>query len=125
MKVTSNTVLVVEDNEAICKLFSFLLKKAGYSFVICRTGKEAFNWIKNHLPVIVLCDISLPDVSGEEVLTYIRKLEHTSNLPVIAVTAIARIGDREKFLNKGFTGYISKPIKTKTFVSEIQKFIKK
>jgi two-component system cell cycle response regulator len=125
MEVTSNTVLIIEDNESISKIFSFLLKKEGYSIVFCKTGKEAFNWIDNHLPIIVICDISLPDMNGEEVLAYIKKLEHTVDLPVLAVTAIARAGDKEKFLNMGFTGYISKPINTATFVSEIQKYLKK
>jgi CheY-like chemotaxis protein len=124
MEVTSNTILVIEDNEAICKLFSFLLKKKGYSVVFCETGKEACEWISNNLPLIVLCDISLPDMNGEEVLSFIKKLEHTADLPILAVTAIARSGDKEKFLSQGFTGYISKPVNTATFVSEIQKYIK-
>jgi CheY-like chemotaxis protein len=124
MEVSPNTILVVEDNEATCKLFSFLLEKAGYSLVICRTGKDALTWLEDHLPILIICDISLPDMRGGEILDSIRRFANAPNLPVIAVTAIARKGDKEKFLEQGFTGYISKPINTVTFVSEIQKYIK-
>jgi CheY-like chemotaxis protein len=125
MNNLSNLILIIEDNESICKLFSFLLKKAGYDTAIFNTGKEACDWIDSNLPTIVLCDISLPDMNGVEVLEHIKRLNHTSKLPVIAVTAIARSGDREKYLKVGFDGYIPKPVNTTTFVSEIQKFIKK
>jgi CheY-like chemotaxis protein len=124
MNKLSNTVLIIEDNESICKLFSFLLKKAGYETTIFNTGKDACDWIDSSLPTIILCDISLPDMNGVEVLEHIKRLEHTSKLPVIAVTAIARSGDREKYLKVGFDGYIPKPVNTTTFVSEIQKFIR-
>jgi CheY-like chemotaxis protein len=124
MDILPNSILIVEDNDSICKLFSFLLKKAGYNPTIFTTGKECCNWINNNLPIIVLCDISLPDMSGVDVLEHIKKLKHTEKLSVIAVTAIARSGDKEKYLKLGFDGYIPKPINTTTFVSEIQKYIK-
>jgi CheY-like chemotaxis protein len=125
MEVTPSTIPVVEDNKAIAKLFYFVFRKAGYTTVICQTGKEVSEWIENHLPTIVICDIYLPDLSGVGVLTYIRGLKHTSDLTVLAVTAAARIGDKEKLLSDGFTGYISKPINIETFVSEVQKYIKR
>jgi CheY-like chemotaxis protein len=123
MEIQKNTILVIEDDEAICKLISYILQKSGYSVIICKTGIEAFNWLKNNLPVIVLCDIALPDINGEKILTFIRRLDRSYKIPVVAVTGIARTGDKERFLKRGFTGYISKPFNTSTFVSEIQKFI--
>lgn len=123
MEVRENTILVIEDDETICKLIFHVLHKAGFSVIVCKTGKEAFSWLEKNLPEIVLCDISLPDMSGEKILTSIRRLEHTFDLPVIAVTGVARAGDKERLLKHGFTGYISKPFKTLDFVSEIRKYI--
>jgi CheY-like chemotaxis protein len=124
MNVLPNTILIIEDNESISKLFTFLLKKSGFGTTVCATGKEACDFIDANLPTIVLCDISLPDMNGEEVLAHMKTLEHCKELPILAVTAIARTGDKERYLGLGFTGYISKPINTTTFVSEIKKYIK-
>ncbi len=124
MEKIGNTILLVEDNDSIVLLFKYLIRKAGYGLETCKTGAEALAWMKDKIPVIVLLDISLPDISGDEILKKLRTMDHYKDVPVLAVTAIARDGDREKYLDMGFNGYIPKPINNATFISQIQQFIK-
>ena len=71
---------------------------------------NAAEMISNRKPDLVLLDISLPEMDGTEVLRRLRANQATSSLPVIALTAHAMSGDREKYLRLGFNGYVSKPI---------------
>jgi CheY-like chemotaxis protein len=125
MELMDKTILVIEDDEIICRLLSYILQKAGYTVLVCKTAKEAFKWLKENHPSAVLCDIALPDISGDKILTLIRKIDYGSKLPVVAVTSSAQPGDKERILGCGFDGYIAKPFKTTTFVSEVEEYIKK
>ena len=125
MEKLENTIFLVEDTDSIIMLFQHLVKKAGLSMTVCKTGNEALAWMQNNVPSIVLLDISLPDISGEEIFKKMRAMEHYKGVPVIAVTAIARQGDKERYMEMGFDGYIPKPINNETFVTQIQQFIKK
>lgn len=125
MEKLDNAILLVEDNDPIILLFQHLIKKAGFALTVCKIGVAALDWMKNNVPSIVLLDISLPDISGEEIFKKMKEMEHYKGVPAIAVTAIARQGDKEKYLEMGFDGYIPKPINNETFVSQIQQFIKK
>jgi two-component system, cell cycle response regulator DivK len=125
MEKLENTILLVEDTDSIILLFKHLLRKAGYTVETCKTGNETLEWMKNNVPIVVLLDISLPDISGDEILNKMHAMEHYKDVPVLAVTALAREGDRERYLEMGFSGYIPKPINNATFVTQIQQFIKK
>ena len=102
-------IAVVEDNPDNRLLVSALLGD-DYEIDEYETGKEAVEGIDESTPDLVLLDISLPEMDGTEVLAWIREQDGLSDLPVIALTAHAKAGDREKYLAEGFDDYVTKPI---------------
>jgi two-component system, cell cycle response regulator DivK len=113
-------VLVVEDNEKNMKLFRDVLLATGYRTQEATTGAQAVELAAEHAPDLVLMDIQLPDIDGVEVLSRLRADERTASIPVLAVTAQAMHGDRERFLAAGFDGYISKPVNVVEFVGAVR-----
>jgi two-component system cell cycle response regulator DivK len=103
-------ILVVEDNEMNMKLFRDVLLVTGYRALEATTGEEAVDLAVEHTPDLVLMDIQLPDADGVDVLHRLRTDDRTAAIPVLAVTAQAMQGDRERFLAAGFDGYVSKPV---------------
>ena len=103
-------ILVVEDNEKGMKLFRDVLQVTGYRTLEATTGAQAVELAAEHTPDLVLMDIRLPDIDGAEALSRLRADERTASIPVLALTAQAMRGDRERFLAAGFDGYISKPV---------------
>lgn len=102
-------IAVVEDNPDNRLLVSAILEDA-YELDEYETGKEALAGIEADPPDLVLLDISLPEMDGTEVLSWLRGREDLEDLPVIALTAHAMAGDREKYLARGFDDYVTKPI---------------
>jgi two-component system cell cycle response regulator DivK len=103
-------ILVVEDNQKNMKLLSDLLQATGYRTLEASTGGQALMLASEHGPALVLMDIRLPDMDGVEALRRLRMDERTASIPVLAVTAQAMKGDRERFKEAGFDGYVSKPV---------------
>jgi two-component system cell cycle response regulator DivK len=103
-------ILVVEDNEKSMKLFRDVLAATGYRTLEATTGGHAIGLAVDHAPDLVLMDIQLPDMDGVEALGRLRADNRTASIPVLALTAQAMHGDRERFLAAGFDGYISKPV---------------
>jgi CheY-like chemotaxis protein len=103
------TIAVVDDNPVNRRLMRAILKKH-YEITEYGSGKEAIEGIPNDASALVLLDISLPDLDGTEVLRQLRAHPRLQKMPVIAVTAHALTGDRERFLEAGFDDYLSKPI---------------
>ena len=103
-------ILVVEDNELNMKLFRDVLVATGYRALEATTGGEAIALATEQAPDLVLMDIQLPDLDGVEALRQLRADERTATIPVLAVTAQAMSGDRERFLAAGFDGYVAKPV---------------
>jgi len=114
--VTVAQVLVVEDNEKNMKLFRDVLQAAGYKTIEATTAGQALDLAATNRPDLVLMDIQLPDMDGLEALRRLRADERTADTPVVALTALAMEGDRERFLAAGFDGYISKPVDIGSFV---------
>ena len=115
-------VLVVEDNEKNMKLFRDVLLAAGYRTLEATTGGEAVALALEHSPDLVLMDIQLPDIDGVEALGRLRADGRTASLPVLALTAQAMEGDRERFLAAGFDGYLSKPVDVADFMSMVKRY---
>ena len=115
-------VLVVEDNEKNMKLFRDVLLSAGYRTLEATTGEEAVAVATEHSPDLVLMDIQLPDIDGVEALGRLRADGRTTSLPVLALTAQAMEGDRERFLAAGFDGYLSKPVDIAEFVATVKRY---
>ncbi len=88
-----------------------------------KDGKEALQLARDHHPDLVLMDIQLPEVSGLEVIKWIKEDDTLKHIPVIAVTAFAMKGDEEKIRQGGCEAYIAKPISVSDFLETVQKFI--
>jgi two-component system, cell cycle response regulator DivK len=108
--MANRQVLVVEDNEKNMKLVRDVLRATGYTTLGATTGEDAVELAQSHEPALVLMDVQLPGIDGLEALRRLRQDELTASIPVLAVTAQAMSGDRERFLEAGFDGYLSKPI---------------
>jgi two-component system cell cycle response regulator DivK len=113
-------ILVVEDNEKNMKLFRDVLVVMGYRTLEATSGRQAVELATAHAPDLVLMDIQLPDIDGVEVLRRLRAEEGTASIPVLAVTAQAMQGDRERFLATGFDGYVSKPVDVGDLISTVR-----
>ena len=113
-------VLVVEDNEKNMKLFRDVLQAKGYRTLEATTGEDAVALATEHGPDLVLMDIQLPDVDGVEALGRLRRDERTASIRVVALTAQAMSGDRERFLAAGFDDYVSKPVNIASFVATVE-----
>ena len=117
------TVLIVEDDEMSLKLISHLLEVAGLSWVAARNGHTALDMAVKIEPDLILLDIQLPDISGLEVAQRLKATALLHTTPIIAVTAFAMVGDRERILEAGCDDYVSKPIDVVNLMSKIQKAI--
>ncbi len=102
-------IAVVEDNPDNLLLVEAILS-GDYEIVTYETGQEALDGIPGAAVDLILLDISLPGMDGVQVLQELRKLESLKEIPVIALTAHAMVGDREKYLKEGFDNYYTKPI---------------
>ena len=119
----SARILVVEDNEANLYLMTYLLESFGHHTLVARDGLAGLA-IASRTPVdLIICDIQLPILGGYDVAREIRRLPALAGVPLVAVTALAMVGDQEKVLVAGFDGYIAKPIAPEAFVSQVDAFL--
>ena len=116
-------VLIVEDNELNMKLFNDLLEANGYGTIQTRSGVEAVELTRTHRPDLILMDIQLPEVSGLEVIRWIKDDEALKHIPVIAITAFAMKGDEEKIRQGGCEAYLSKPISVVKFLETVRHYL--
>lgn len=117
------TVLVIEDNEQNLYLVTFLLEKSGYEVLQARDGHEGIAMAGQIVPLVILLDIQLPGMNGYEVAQVLRENPALANVPIIAVTSYAMVGDRERALAAGCTGYIEKPINPETFMADVERHL--
>jgi len=120
----SKRILIVEDEFRNRKLLRDVLKRFGYDVVEASDGHEAVEMVKTWRPDLILMDIQMPVMDGFEATRIIKKDPETSHIPIIAITAYAMEGDRERILQAGCDGYISKPIEIKDFLAKIESFLK-
>lgn len=116
-------VLVIEDNEANLELMTYLLGAFGYATEVARDGLSGLERLRRGGIDLVLCDIQLPGLDGLALLGEARRTAEGRGIPLLAVTAFAQAGDRERLLAAGFDGYVSKPIEPETFVDRIADFL--
>ncbi len=118
-------ILLAEDNEANIQTFSSYLTAINYRVIIARNGIEAIAQAKANLPDIILMDIQMPIMDGLEATKLIRLDPNLINIPIIALTALAMEGDREKCLAAGANEYVAKPVKLKQLTNTIQQLLAK
>lgn len=115
-------VLLAEDNEQSIGLFTDYLKLSGYRISVARTGVEALKRAKEDNPDIILMDIQMPEMDGLEAMRRLRAESEFSAVPIIAMTALAMPGDRERCLEAGASEYLSKPVNLGMMVETIHRF---
>ena len=116
-------VLLIEDNEQNRYLATFLLERHGHTVVSAADGPRGLELARSSTPCLILLDIQLPGMDGYAVARSLRAHPSLHSTPIIAVTSYAMVGDREKCLAAGCTGYVEKPINPATFIAEIEAFL--
>jgi two-component system, cell cycle response regulator DivK len=118
------TILLIEDNEQNLYLTTFLLEQSGYKVVPARSGPEGIELAGRIQPELIILDIQLPQMDGYAVARALRQNAALKDVPIVAVTSYAMVGDRERTLEAGCNGYLEKPINPDTFRSQIETFLK-
>jgi CheY-like chemotaxis protein len=118
-------ILLVEDNEMNRDMLSRRLLKQGFEMVIAVDGEQAVDLARSEAPDLILMDISLPGLDGWEATRLLKTMPETRSIPIIALTAHAMAGDREKSLAAGCNDYDTKPIDFRRLLVKIQGFLDK
>lgn len=118
-------ILIIEDNAPNLNLMSYLLTTFGHAVEGARDGLSGLHAVRRSDPKfdLVLCDIQLPRLSGYQIAEALRAEALFRELPLVAVSALAMPGDREKGLAAGFNGYMEKPIQPESFVALVESFL--
>src|SRR5213593_4843674 len=116
--------MVIEDNPMNLELMTYLLQSFGHTVLPHDDGEGAVDLVREQRPDLVICDIQLPGIDGCEIARQLKADPRVAEIPLIAVTAYAMVGDRDKLLDAGFDGYLSKPIEPSRFVSQIQEYLR-
>ena len=120
--MAAELVLLVEDNEKNMKLLRDVLQATGCRTIEAGTGEDAVRLAGEELPALVLMDSQLPGIDGTTALQRLRQDERTAGIPVVALTAQAMRGDRERFLAAGFDDYMSKPVDVRELVDLVRRY---
>jgi len=124
MSSPAKTILIIDDDARNIFALSAVLKAKGFTTIPALTAKEGLTILKQNNDVgIVLLDMMMPEMDGYEAVGVIRNNEKLSRLPVIAVTAQAMVGDREKTLQAGATAYIAKPVDVDELLKLLAKYL--
>lgn len=118
-------ILVIEDNPTNLDLMVYLLAAFGHTPYTAQDGEEGLKVAQQEIPDLIICDVQLPTMDGYEVARWLKSHPQFYKIPLVAVTALAMVGDRDKMLAAGFDGYIAKPISPETFIGEVEQFIQK
>lgn len=116
-------ILVIEDNPDNLDLMSYLLTAYGHTVTFAEDGRSGIDAARAQRPDLVACDIHIPGIDGYGVAEALKSDPAMTGIPVIAVTALAMVGDREKILAAGFNGYLTKPIDPQSLVDQIDAFL--
>lgn len=116
-------LLIIEDNEQNYYMMRFLLEKKGFKVIGAENGRLGVEKALSEKPDAILLDIQLPEMDGYAVAAELKKHAELDDVPIVAVTSYAMVGDRENIMAAGATGYIEKPINPDTFVDEISRFV--
>ncbi|MBC7949204.1 MAG: response regulator [Chitinophagaceae bacterium] len=113
------TVVVIDDEPDALEVAKLLLEMYGAQVITASNGKDGLKLIHEHHPRFVVSDISMPEMSGWDLIDALKADRKTCDIPTVALTAHAMTGDREKAIAKGFHNYLTKPLRPETFVEEL------
>ncbi|NLH48598.1 MAG: response regulator [Myxococcales bacterium] len=116
-------VLLIEDNELNMLLATELLQFAGFAVLQAGTAEEGIRLAKQNRPDLILMDIALPGMDGLSATRVLKAEPETNHIPIVAMTAHAMLGDKEKALAAGCNGYITKPIDALEFANTVARYI--
>jgi CheY-like chemotaxis protein len=116
-------VLLIEDNPPSMDLMCYLLEHFGHSPIRARDGLSGLEAMRTERPDLVICDIDLPRLDGYTLAARAKADAELRAIPLIAVTALAMVGDRDRAIRAGFDGYLPKPIEPETFVRDVEQFL--
>jgi two-component system cell cycle response regulator DivK len=115
------TVLIVDDEPDNLGVARKVLTFGGAQVHVARNGVEGLAVLDDVRPTFILLDLSMPEMDGWEMLKIVRGNDQMADIPIIALTAHAMSGDKERVLESGFNGYIAKPFRINSFIADIQK----
>lgn len=116
-------ILLVEDNDVNRELVREILEARGFEVLEAQNGLEALHMIPKVSPDLVLLDIQMPVLDGITAIKQLRQKPQYADLPVLALTAYAMVGDRERVMAAGFSGYVTKPVDSKALLAEIDNLL--
>jgi len=117
------TILLAEDVELNVEAIGDFLESKGYNMIIAKNGREAIEKARTFAPDLILMDVQMPDMDGLEAIRRLRADEQFKKVPIIALTALAMSGDRERCIGAGATDYMSKPVQFKQLIGMIEDLI--
>jgi CheY-like chemotaxis protein len=118
---TENKILVAEDNETNLSLLLDMLSIMSHKVIVARNGQEAIERALADKPELIIMDIKMPVMDGLEATRRLQEMEEFSDIPILALTACAEEGDRENYMNAGFTEHLTKPIQTKELFEALRR----
>lgn len=116
-------MLIIEDDPSSLELMRYLLEAFGHQAISASNGVDGLALVESQRPALVLCDIQLPPPDGFAIVRKLKSSPSVAAIPIVAVTALAMVGDRGRMLEAGFDGYISKPIDPQRFVADVEAFL--
>ena len=116
-------ILIVEDNPQSMRLIEMILKAEDYTLLKAIDGEEALDIAEKEYPDLILMDVQLPDMDGMTVVRMLRENKVTKDIIILALTAYAMKGDKERMLRMGCDDYISKPIDVQGFINTVRRFL--
>ncbi|HEY9764100.1 MAG TPA: response regulator [Trichocoleus sp.] len=116
-------ILIAEDNEANILTISGFLEMSGYRLEVARDGQEAIALAQESCPDLILMDVQMPEIDGLAATRYLRSNPDTANIPIVILTALAMVGDRERCLESGASAYLSKPVKFKELLQLVKRLL--
>ncbi|SFH13158.1 response regulator [Pedobacter insulae] len=124
MEVKTKKILIIDDDSRNIFALTAVLKAKKYACLSASSAKKGFSLIENDEDIaVVLMDMMMPDMDGYQAMSKMKELPKLKHIPVIAVTAQAMVGDKERCLEAGAVGYISKPINIEELVNQINKHL--
>ncbi len=121
--IINKKILLIEDDFINMRLAQHILEAEGYVVLKAATAQEALEQLESVLPDLILVDVQLPDIDGLILVRMLREKPATRDAKILALTACAMKGDRERMLKAGCDGYISKPIDVKDFIDTVRGFL--
>ena len=123
--MSTKKVLIVEDHPINLRLIKMILQKENYNLLEASDGEEALEKIIQEKPNLVLMDIQLPKLNGFEVMQKLKGMDNFKSIPVVALTAFAMKGDKEKMLEAGFVSYLPKPFRANDVLTLVKNMLSK